>query len=109
MPKDKLGNKLTWKEYMGKWKQGIEGITPMQQVVMQIKSTWIMVIGILLGIVMCIIGIRNLWWLMIILIGALGNTSMQLVGLIQKKRMLQAFEFNIDLMKGGNNNNDNER
>jgi hypothetical protein len=90
--KDKFGNKLTWKQFMHRWKEGIEGVTALQQVKGQIYSTWIIVLGLLFGIIICIIGIRNLWWLLIILVGGLGNTLFQLLGLWQKKNILSGFE-----------------
>jgi len=90
--KDKFGNELTFKEFMARWKSGIESVNPLQQTKMQIYSTWIIIIGLLCGIIMCIIGIKNLWWLMIILIGGLFNSSIQLLSLIQKKNLLQRFE-----------------
>ena len=35
--KDKEGNKLTFKEFMAKWKDGIENITPLQKLRTQIS------------------------------------------------------------------------
>ena len=91
MPSDKFGNKLTWKEYMNRWKKGVTEINPYQQVLIQINSTWIIIFGLLAGIVICIIGIRNLWWLLLILVGGLGNTLIQLIGLLQKRNVLKPF------------------
>jgi len=71
--KDKEGNELSRKEFFSRWKKGIEGITPLQQTKTQMHSSFIMIIGILAGIVICIIGIKTLWWLLIILVGALLN------------------------------------
>ncbi len=88
MPRTKKGKKITWKEFMKRWGEGIEGITPMQQVKMQIQSTYIVIIGLLCGIVICLIGLSNLWWLLIILLGGLGNTLTQLIGMIQKRNMM---------------------
>ena len=95
---DKEGNKLNYKDFINRWKSGIEGITPLQQVKMQVKSTWLMVVGLLCGIVMSIIGIRTLWWLLIILVAGLFNTLVQLIGVWQKKRALENIQ---TLMKGG--------
>lgn len=92
MPKDKQGNKLTYKEFLSRWKKGIEGITPMQQVKVQIKSTWIMIFGLLAGIVISVVGISRLWWLMLILVGGLGNASVQIISLYQKKKTFEKWE-----------------
>jgi len=91
---DREGNKLTFKEFMQRWKEGIEGITPVQQTVTQIYSTVITLIGIIAGIVITIINIETTWWLLIILVGAFGNTSVQLLGLYQKKILLGKFTIN---------------
>jgi len=86
--KDKSGKELTLKEFLQRWRTGIEGITPLQQVNLQINATFIIIIGLCAGIVISIIGIKNLWWLMIILIGGLFNTVIQMLGLWQKKQIL---------------------
>ena len=97
--KDKQGNEITRKEFMQRWKQGIEGITPLQQTTTQIKSTWIIIFGLLAGIIISIMNLKTLWWLLIILTGGLGNTAMQIIGLYQKKFQLKRFEE----MQGGLN------
>lgn len=83
--KDKQGNKLTRKEFMERWKKGIEMITPLQQVTFQIRSTWIMLVGVVCGIGISLYAIDTLWWLLFILVGALGNTGVQQIGLYQKR------------------------
>jgi len=90
--KDKKGNELTKKEFFQRWKSGIRGITPLAQTNIQVHSTWIMILGICLGITISLFGFSNLWWVFIILIGALGNTLMQLVSLKQKQKILKEFE-----------------
>jgi hypothetical protein len=97
LPTTKTGEKITWKEFFHRWKNGMNGITPLQQVNIQINSTWITIIGLLAGITICIIGIKTLWWLLLILIGGLGNTLMQQLGAWQRKKMLMQFDsaFNI--------------
>lgn len=90
--KDKGGNKLTFKEFMQRWKQGVEGITPLQQTKMQYKATWIMIIGIFCGLVITGMSFKRLWWLFIVLLGALFNTGVQLIGIYQKIRALKQLE-----------------
>ena len=89
MPTDKLGNKLSWKEWLQRAKRGIEGITPLQQANIQIKGIYIIILGLLAGIFICFLNIKQLWWLCVILIGGLFNTVMQWVGLYQKKKILE--------------------
>jgi len=83
---DNDGNKLTFRQFITRWKEGVEGTTPLQQTIIQIYSTVIIITGLLIGIVITLIGFKTLWWVTIILVGALGNTSVQLLGLVQKKK-----------------------
>lgn len=93
--KDREGNKLTFKEFLARWKTGLQAVTPLQQVVWQMWSTWIILIGIVCGIVISCFAFKQVWWLTIILIGAFFNTSVQMLGLWQKASLLKSFTFNI--------------
>ncbi len=92
MPTDKEGNKLTWKEYVERWKKGIKEITPLQQLTTQINSTYIILIGLVSGLVITIYNFKQFWWLAIILFGALINTYIQLIGLKQKRNLFETIE-----------------
>ena len=94
--KDKQGNELTFKEFMDRWKKGVEGITPLQQTKATISGTYITLAGIVLGIIASIIAFKVMWWVVVILIGAFIITFMQLVGLWQKMRLFK-------MMEGGQN------
>ena len=94
--RDKEGNYLTVKEWLQRWKRGINNITPLQQTNIQIQGTFIIILGLCAGIVISILGFKTLWWLMIILIGGLFNTAIQLLGLWQKKIILKRFEGGIE-------------
>lgn len=87
--KDKEGKKLTYKEFTERWKKGVEGITPLQKIKTQVGGTKIMLIGLIAGLVISIIGWKNLWWVAIILVGALFNTGVQFLGLIQQRKLLE--------------------
>jgi len=89
MPKTKLGEQISWKEFFARWKKGIDGVTPLQQTNIQVYSTIIMLVGIVAGIVITLFAIKSLWWLCLVLTGALGNTSVSLLGLWQKKNVLK--------------------
>lgn len=105
--KDRAGNKLTFREFMQRWKKGIDGINPYQQTNSQIWGTIIIVIGILCGLVICIVGIKRLWWLGIILLGALFNTCISYIGLKQKKKALEPYYKKVEIpkeSKGGQKN-----
>ena len=98
MPKTKTGEKISWKEFFSRWKQGIEEITPLQQVDTQIYFTRIMLLGIACGFGITIISWKTLWWLSIVLGAAFGNTFVQLIALKQKQKMFRNFE---QSMEGG--------
>jgi hypothetical protein len=80
------------KDFFKKWKQGIMEIDMLQQITIQIRSTWITIIGLFAGIIICLFGFQNLWWLFLILLGGLGNTSVQIIALYQKKKNLTKIE-----------------
>ena len=94
---DKAGNKLTYKEFMERWKTGMKGVTQYQQTKMQLSSTYIMLIGIMCGFVITFFNLKNLWWLSIILGAAFFNTSISALGLWQKKIAFKQME---DMING---------
>ena len=89
MPKTKSGEQISWKEFGVRWKKGINGITPLQQANIQIKGTYIIILGLCSGIFITCLNIKDLWWLTLILVGGLFNSAMQWVGLYQKKNILK--------------------
>ena len=92
MPRTRDGELITWKEFMKRWKQGIEGVSVLQQTKSQLTSTRIILVGIVAGLVITLMAAKTLWWLAIILFGALFNTLVQYLGVWQKKQMLQRLE-----------------
>ncbi len=103
--KDKSGKKISLKEFKDRFKQGVEGITPLQKLKTQILGTRIMLLGLFLGLFVTIYGWRNLWWVAIILVGALINTGVQYLGLVQQKEVIESLEkqFNVPLKKNKKN------
>lgn len=90
--KDKKGNQLSRKEFIEKWKEGIQKVTPLQQTNIQLRSTKIMLIGITAGIIVSLFKIKTLWWMLLVLLGVLGVTLMQFVNLFQKRNALKMWE-----------------
>lgn len=88
--KDKEGNELSFKEFISRWKKGIEGINPYQQRIAQMNSTIISMIGIILGIIMisCFYFTAT-WWVLIILCAGLFNSFIQYIGLKQQMMALE--------------------
>lgn len=87
---DKQGNKLTAKEFMNRWKQGIERITPLQQTKNQIRGYYLIFVGIIWGIVYTFNSAQ--WWLFIILLGSGLITFMQYTTVYQKLLILKKLE-----------------
>ena len=90
--KDKEGNKLTSKEFIDKWKVGIENITPLQKTKTQLTGTKITLLGLVLGLCVTIYGWKNLWWVAIILVGAILTTGVQYLATKQQKKLYQDIE-----------------
>jgi len=97
--KTKQGEKITAKEFVNRWKQGIEDITPLQQIKTQIYFTRILLFGILCGFFIAIYSWKNMWWLAIVLGAAFGNTFVQIVALQQKKKMISQMEQSLQICK----------
>jgi hypothetical protein len=81
------GTKLTFKQFMRKWKQGVEGITPIQQTKTTLLSYPLVLMGIITGLV--IMSLRKEWWLVIILGGSLPMTLMGLLSTWQKYKQMK--------------------
>jgi len=89
---DKEGNKLDAKQFFKKWGAGIEGITPAQKTKTQLLGTKITLVGLGLGLGVSIYGWENLWWVGIVLIGAIINTGVQYLGLRQQVNMFKEMD-----------------
>jgi len=99
MPRTKSGEKITWKEFFARWKKGIEGITQLQMTKQQLRGMKIILLGLLCGIIVCLFNIKNLWWLLIILVGGFYVNIVQYIGTWQKKKILQRFEVVKEIVK----------
>lgn len=92
--KDINGNKLKFKEFMKRWKEGIEGITPLQQAKTVLLGNWIVVSGILSGMIInALVRVKSQWWwIEIILLGSLILVVIQMIGGLQKYWRFKAIE-----------------
>jgi hypothetical protein len=100
--KDKQGNELSFKEFMKRWKSGVEGITPIQQTKTTLWSYPLVLGGIITGLV--IMSLRKEWWLVAILGGSLPMTLMGLLSTWQKYKQQKIIS---DTMKELENENKN--
>ena len=81
-----------WKEFFHRWKKGIDEVTPMQQIKAQLLFTYITLFGIIFGLFICLLNLKQFWWLAIILFGAAGNTYVGLIGLKQRYNIFKNLE-----------------
>ena len=89
--KTKTGENISLGEFFKRWKQGMDGINQYQALKVQILGNTIIIIGLLSGIVISIIGIKNLWWLLLILVGGLFNQSVTLLTTYANYKRLKPF------------------
>jgi len=92
MPKTKAGEKITWSEFFKRWGKGIEGITPTQKLKTQLMGGRITLIGLFLGLLVSIYGWEKLWWVGIVLTGAILTTGVQYLGFKQQYIQLKNLE-----------------
>jgi len=93
--RDKDGNYLTTKEFFKKWGEGIQKITPLQQVKIQRNSTWLVILGVVIGLYSTFV--TKVWWLFIILVGSFFLTIVNYIGIAQRLKILK----DIDVQFGG--------
>ena len=86
--KDKQGNPVTVKNFFVRWGQGIEGITPLQQSKTQIMGLWIVVSGVLAGMIInALVRMSDQWWwIEVVLAGSLVLTTVQFISTYQRYR-----------------------
>lgn len=96
--KTKDGSELSLRDFFKSWGKGIEGITNLQQVKTQMLGTWIIISGMLGGIIInFLVRLKDVWWwLEVILFGSLIVTSISMIGLYQRYKILKKVE---DTMK----------
>jgi len=109
MIKDKQGKSYTFKEFMKKWKQGMEGITPVQQLSSNNLGYYLVFLGEIVGIITSI-WMRQ-WWLLIILIGSLIITAVAYIGnwqqlqvMKKQEEIMKSLDLEAKQMEGGKEN-----
>jgi hypothetical protein len=102
---DRSGKRIDAKEFLERWKEGMKGITPLQQMKSMQTGYGIMIAGSIFGIVVS--AINKLWWLVVILLGNLLINGTSALGNWQKIKQLTMLEkqmksFEIDEKIQGN-------
>jgi len=98
MPKTKEGEKITWKEFMSRWKKGIEGITDEQRLKAQLSGINIQMLGVFFGLIVTGLALESLWWVFIILVGAFTVVLTQRLGVKQQLNLLKKLREQSDEM-----------
>lgn len=97
----KTNEELTLKEFFKLWGKGVEGITPLQQAKANILGVWIVITGLIAGIVTnLVVRLKDTWWwLTIILVGSLFLTIIQTIGFYQRYKILKRVEIEVNKLK----------
>lgn len=80
--KDKQGNKVTAKEFCQRFKEGVQGITPLQQKRISLWSMLPLFGGLFWGIAVTFIA--KIYWLCLLLSASLPITTIQLISTLQQ-------------------------
>ena len=84
------------KTFIEKWKQGIAMITPLQQLQSQQKANWVMLVGLIAGIIVMLFKMKDFWWIELILGASLFNHSITMLGIQQKINMISKLEKEVE-------------
>ena len=81
---------MNTKEFFKKWGEGIQKVTPLQQVKVMLIGNFIIMIGIILGL--CVTFAYKQWWIFTILVGTTITQGLGFLGTIQKYRAFKTIE-----------------
>lgn len=97
----KTGEELKLKDFFKLWGKGIEGVTPLQQAKANILGVWIVITGLIAGIITnLIVRLKDTWWwLTIILTGSLFLTIIQTIGFYQRYKILKRVNDEVNKLK----------
>jgi hypothetical protein len=96
--KDKQGNKLTAKEFSARFKEGIKNITPVQKLTNEVRSTFTMLVGYVVGLASLVIyrdAFAVQWFtyaLIIIFLGASWSHVIKWIALRQQLKLIKEMD-----------------
>jgi len=88
--KDREGKEVSASEFIQRWKEGIKKITPLQQTNVQLNGTYLVLIGVIIGLYSTFH--TKMWWMFIILLGSLVLVGVSWIGMKQKQHALKEME-----------------
>jgi uncharacterized membrane protein HdeD (DUF308 family) len=83
---------MTEETFLQRWKKGIAMINPLQQLQAQQKGNWVMVVGLVAGMIVMLWKLKEYWWIELILGASLFNQAITMIAIQQKINMLKKFE-----------------
>jgi hypothetical protein len=90
--KDKAGNQITFKEFMSRWKKGIESLSPAQKLKNDINGNFVTLLGYLVALVAVIVKIEAIgllsYGLILIFIGSAWTTGVKWIMLRQQYKFM---------------------
>jgi len=103
MPKDKLGNYLTWREFFKRWKYGIENLSPTQKLSNESRGSFISLIGFIISF-FAVIYMRNKigllsYGLILIFLGSIITTGLKYLSLRQQLKYIKNLD--TEILQGG--------
>lgn len=108
MIKDKQGKEYTFKEFLKKWKQGMNEITPVQQLRSNNLGYYLIFLGEIVGFITSVW--MKQWWLLIILIGSVILTAVAYIGnwqqlqlMLKQEEIMKSIDIQTIELKGGEN------
>jgi len=102
--RDREGKKVKTKEFFKRWKAGIEGITPLQQAKTSLMGNWIVLSGIVAGMIInALVRMKDQWWwIEIILAGSLILVVIQMISGFQKYWRIKEVDKQMKELENGN-------
>jgi ABC-type multidrug transport system permease subunit len=88
------------REFFRRWGEGIQAITPYQQIKISLVGNFLVFVGVIVGLITTFM--LAVWWLFIILLGSLFLTSMGSLGNFQKFLALKRINNQLNNMEDGN-------
>src|SRR3990167_1299541 len=82
---------MTNKTFISKWKAGMAKATPLQLTEATQKGNWVMLLGIITGIIVMVFN-KSFWWIEIILVASLFNHAIVMIGNWQKIKQFREVE-----------------
>ena len=87
-----MENEIKQKGFLEKWKEGIQMISPLQSLQAQQKSNYVMLVGLVAGMIVMLWKLKDFWWVELILAASLFNQSMSMIGIWQKIKIIKKLE-----------------